>query len=445
MTEDQVTTPVEPIPPVLLGDFSFLCGQAGTGKTYLMRRMVRELPGTVLAASTGIAACNLGEGTTINALLSYFDTASLVEAYTSGFLTARLGKLWRSGVRRIALDEISMTPADQVTVITRALEELRGRGYVMNQELADEVAESGEDAHNGISLILCGDMAQLGPVKDKYAFESAEWSRYANATHMLTKIHRQADPAFIQALQAARVGDKDTVCDYFTGRMAASHDPHYQGLTVMATNDAVDRFNALRMDGLTTSPVVFTSERWGTARGDWKNIATALTLKEGALVMILANRREGDGSDRLVYANGDLGVISQIDAGHSAVHVTLQRNGKTHIVDWVTRENVIPLEPGRKKALTLAGNAHLVRDKWEIVGEVTYLPIRPAWASTTHKCQGLSCDAVQVNSREGMFRQSGLLYVALSRARTAEGLRLVGTVDGLRERVTVDAKVKPWI
>jgi len=83
--------PVEPvdIPEVLNHAQAFLCGPAGTGKTFLARHIAKVEKGTVLAATTGIASVNLGEGTTINALLGYFDTKSLLEGYTTGKLNAR--------------------------------------------------------------------------------------------------------------------------------------------------------------------------------------------------------------------------------------------------------------------------------------------------------------------------------------------------------------------
>ena len=443
-------TPVEePIPAPLHGPYSFLTGPAGTGKTYLARQMVREWPGTVLAATTGIASTNLGEGTTINALLRYFDTESLVDSYQRGSLTATLGRLWRSGVRRILLDEISMMDQQQLTVITQALEELRGRGYVMNQALADEVEEDasakGEDAESrGISLNCLGDFLQLPPVKAEFAFASPEWARYAQASHRLTTVRRQADPAFIAAIAAARRGDRDAVCDYFGPRLHDHIDAHFPGLTVVATNDAADRLNGLRLSELKTALVLWGSSRWGKERGDWKNIPAELGLKVGALVMILANQRE-DESNRLVYANGDIGEVVEMDQRTSQVYVKLQRNARVVSVNWVTRQNRIPLEPGRKKQLVAEDKEHLVVEKWEIVGEITYMPIRLSYASTVHKCQGLSLDAVQVTTREAMFKNLGMLYVALSRARTADGLRLVGSVDGLRERVTVHPQLKAWV
>ena len=81
----------------------------------------------------------------------------------------------------------------------------------------------------------------------------------------------------------------------------------------------------------------------------------------------------------------------------------------------------------------------------EVVGTVEYLPLRVAYGSTTHKSQGLSLDHVQINLRDGFFKSPGMTYVALSRCRTAEGLRIVGTVDGLRDRCKVDPRVRQWV
>jgi hypothetical protein len=410
----------------------------------------------MLCATTGIASVNLGEGTTLNSCLGYFDTPSLIDSYASGRLTGRLGKLWRGGIRRLLIDEVSMMDAEQLTIITRAIDELSGRGYVLDHQLADEIDEDlrGEDVtrRSAIKISLVGDFCQLPPVKAPWAFTSGEWARYAASQHLLTKVHRQVDPAFIAAMSAARTGEKDTVVDYFRDRLVDAPDHHYDGLTVVATNDAADRLNALRLDRIQSPLMYWESATWGKPRGDWKNIPEKLGLKVGALVMILANTRDQvDGIPPylwpLRYANGDLAEVVEMDAPGARVWVKLQRNGRVLPVEWVTRQNNIPLEPGRKTALRAAGQDHLLSEdgKFETVGEVTYLPLRLSYASTVHKCQGLSLDRVQVLTREGMFRQPGLLYVSLTRARTPEGLRLVGSVDGLRERVTVHPDLGAWL
>ncbi len=66
----------------------------------------------------------------------------------------------------------------------------------------------------------------------------------------------------------------------------------------------------------------------------------------------------------------------------------------------------------------------------------------PFWG---HNCQGLSLDRVQVDIRTWNFKMPAMTYVALSRARTLEGLRLVGTPELLAERCRVDPKVTRWL
>ena len=55
---------------------------------------------------------------------------------------------------------------------------------------------------------------------------------------------------------------------------------------------------------------------------------------------------------------------------------------------------------------------------------ITALPLKLAWALTIHKCQGMTLD--YVCAHVGRCFAPGQLYVALSRARTLEGLQVVG-------------------
>jgi hypothetical protein len=433
---------------VLKQPFSALLGAAGSGKTFFTKGWADEEKGLLLCATTGIAAINLG-GETINSILGYFDTASLQEKYINGALTAQLGRLWKAGVRRLVLDEVSMLAGDQLTYLTKAIEEVNGRGYVLGKWAEDDDAPP-----PAMGLTLVGDFCQLSPVKAPYAFESPEWERFQGGTVTLTEIRRQSDPDFIEMLRAARAGQGHKVAEYFGDRQAIAQetDDHYDGPTIVAKNESVDRYNGLRMAQLKGHDLAFPSSRWGKLRSEWGTlekpkstwgIPEILPLKIGALVMILANRRTEELPRKLMYVNGDLGTV--VDAEDGCAWVRLQRVPETVQVVPVTRQVKVPIDSVRRKELREKGLEARIDGRWEIVGAIEYLPLRVAYASTVHKSQGLSLDRVQINIRDAFFKQSGMMYVALSRARTAAGLRLVGSPGSIIERCTTDPRLARWL
>ncbi len=59
----------------------------------------------------------------------------------------------------------------------------------------------------------------------------------------------------------------------------------------------------------------------------------------------------------------------------------------------------------------------------EVLGTYTQYPIKLAWAITIHKSQGLTFDKVVIDVGKGAFAH-GQLYVAVSRCRSLEGIKL---------------------
>lgn len=413
---------------------SFITGQAGTGKTFLVQERVRQL-GTdrvILCATTGIAAVNLGENVvTINSLLGFFDTHSLRDLYTTGRLDQKLMKLAAAGVHNIVLDEVSMMDGDQLSLLQASLDTVNEARYVANEP--------------PLKLTLTGDFLQLPPVRARFAFEVEAWRHYEANTTKLEKVWRQVDPAFLRALADARAGRGTAALQFFYPLVKPLLDPNFPGITLMAKNDAVDRYNSLKLRELPGTIIEFPTQLWGEQRSEWKNVPAKLPLKPGALVMILANRKSPEDRDRFLYVNGDLGDIQDFDVDRGTVWVRLRRNGMDVPVTYVTRDNKIPLEPGRAKQLRAEGHEDRIKDRYEIIGGMTYMPLRPAWASTVHKSQGLTLDNVQLDVRDTFFRSAGMIYVALSRVRSPQGLRVVGNPKVLQSRINVDPRVRRFV
>lgn len=429
--------------------FTYLAGTAGSGKTFLTKLWAEDDKGITLCATTGISAINLGGATTINALLGYFDTASLQEKFTLGRLTGTLRRLYGAGMRRLVIDEISMMDGDQLTYLVRAIEEVNGKDYFQDDEEQYTTKEP-------LGLTCCGDFLQLPPVKAIYAFESPEWDRFRAHTHTMTQIRRQADPDFIQALRYARQGNGRQAIDYFRSRLVPATDETFVGTTLFAKNDSVDRYNQLRLDKLTTPMVFYPSTRWGKQRSEWGNpekapytwgIPQRLPLKVGSWVMILTNVWLPGNPKRPYYVNGDCGEVTQANPEEKFVKVRLDRTKQEVTVDYCHREVLVPIDSARRTELRAAGMGDKIAEggKYEIAGAIDYMPVRLAWASTVHKSQGLSLDRIQMSISDPFFKSAGMIYVALSRARTAEGLHIIGRPETFIERCAADSKLAEWL
>ena len=115
-----------------------------------------------------------------------------------------------------------------------------------------------------------------------------------------------------------------------------------------------------------------------------------------------------------IYANGEHGIVKRIN-NNGTVAVT-KRTGGTVLVN--------PIEYEYRDG----GSA--------IVARAYQLPLRLAWALTIHKAQGATLESVECDVAECF--QEGHAYVALSRARTVEGLSLLRPLDPSRISANTD-------
>ena len=423
--------------------YVYVTGSAGTGKTTVMRAWAKTHPGAVLCATTGIAAVNLGDAVTVNSLLGYFDLTSLRENYLHNFLQARYRRLRTAGVTRLILDEVSMLEADALTFLVRALEEVNNEAAVL----------TGDEPQMGLTLV--GDFLQLPPIgaklvgedgkpkrnveKAKYAFQAPEWQEhFAPNVVRLTKIHRQADLAFVHALQALRRADGLHALDALAPCLTRQTDPNFDGTTIYAKNAEVDRHNMLKLRELTGDAYIYNTERNGKERPEWRNIPPSLPLKVGALVMVLSNFYDNpEGARELIAANGDL--AEYLGPGTESKSAT--RVQSTALIRLKRNDRIVTIPKVEDEFKKPTGDKKF---PWETVGTINYMPLRLAYATTVHKSQGLTLDRVQLSIADPFWAAPAMLYVGVSRARTLEGLRIVGTMQQLRAKAKFDARVEEW-
>lgn len=420
---------------------SFLTGLAGTGKTYQVRELIaKDASEGVLCATTGIAAVNLGT-VTINSLLRYYDTDSLTNAFISGRLTTRLAQIAKA-YRNLYVDEVSMMAAEQLDVLYQAVREANRQKSVLKVQ------------PEGLGIVIVGDVCQLPPINARWIFEADCWPEFEANTTRLTHNWRQAEGEFLNALNLLRAGSGEagastlaTTAATFTNAL----DLNFPGTTIMSKNDEVDRYNWNALRNVKGEKFRVQSKRWYEPQPDarwppseWKNVPEWLELKIGAYVMILANARQA-GSENLEYANGDCGWVVARDA-HS-ISIKLARNDRVVEVVPIQRHvTTVDYDDANCPRVPHWGKPWFdEKSERYVIGTVKFMPLRLAWASTVHKSQGLTLDRVQLDIRNAFFGQPAMAYVALSRCRTAEGLRIVGTEGLLARRCRIDEKVKRWV
>ena len=419
-------------------------GIAGTGKSYSMRKRAEADPSDILLTSTtGISAINLG-CVTLNSTLKYFNTESLRDIYVRGILVRRLHEIAQS-YRHLGIEEYSMLGAEALDILY----------------LATKEANLYHDLDHPLGLVLCGDLGQLPPVNERYCFDADCWKHFAANTTRLTHVYRQSDGPFLDALNLVRSGDGAGAAEILTSAGAAWHtmtDPEFTGSTILPTNAQVNRHNALALRKLNGAMFTVPSKRWGEQRSEWGEnrrthewgIPPMLDLKVGAYVMLLSNNTD------LGYANGDCGHIVGVHPATRMVDVQLVRSTEMVTITPIVRSVEHSREPlgwDDDSPEISAGDMvdwlpqphYRKRTRKYVTGQIEFLPVRLAYATTVHKAQGLTLDNVQVDFRDQFFGTPSMLYVAMSRARSLSGLRLVGMRERFIMQCKTDPRVIPWI
>lgn len=379
------------------GAHLFLTGRAGTGKTTVTRAILKRLGSkAAVLAPTGVAAMNAGGQT----LHSFFRLPPRL--ITPGDVRRLRNARAVRALTTLVIDEISMVRSDLMQAVDASLR--------LNRD--------SNEPFGGVRMVLVGDLAQLPPIaqgeegaflEEVYGgpfFFHAPSFRDAGFTMVeLYQVHRQADPDFVEILNAVREGalDRDLterLNERVTGRSGLEASSTHVVLT--STNQAASNINNARLDGITAEPRGFAGKVEGEFDPRLFPTDDPLILKAGARVMMIRNDPGGR------YVNGSIGEV----LGFVTDGVKVRVNGEDVTVEKVSWER-----------MRYAADQQTGKLKRETIGSYAQYPLRLAWAMTIHKAQGLTLDRVFLDVSRRLFAH-GQAYVALSRARSLEGLEL---------------------
>ncbi|KAJ8945724.1 hypothetical protein NQ314_009086 [Rhamnusium bicolor] len=379
----------------LAGHNVFFTGSAGTGKSYLLKRIIGTLPPdvTTATASTGVAACHIG-GVTLHQFAGIGKGEATLERSVELASKPPTVSIWRK-CKHLIIDEISMVDGEYFEKIEQVARKVRRN----------------DKPFGGIQLILCGDFFQLPPVRTfnfgdnkavppRFCFKTKAWESCRLTTYELRKVHRQNDESFISILNKIRIGrvDKDV-----TDTLAATAKQRIEQGDILATRlcthtkDA-DIINETKLKALQGELQVF--EAQDSIPGTTKQldqqtpVPSRLELKIGAQVMLLKNINVASG-----LVNGARGVVKEFRQGLPVVQF---RNKKEYVANH------------ERWTVKTAGGGSLSRKQ---------VPLKLAWAFSIHKSQGLTLDCVEMSL--GRVFEAGQAYVALSRAQSLETLRVL--------------------
>ncbi|ODN80748.1 hypothetical protein L202_02904 [Cryptococcus amylolentus CBS 6039] len=461
---------------IMGGENVFFTGSAGTGKSVLLRaiiKMFREkekevdskiasqglsellenlnAPGMVpsrwklaVTASTGMAGVNVG-GSTVH---SWAGVGLAKENANDLYHKVQKSKMSRNrwlSTGALIIDEISMIDGD-------LLDKLDYIGQMIRKD---------PRPFGGIQCIFTGDFFQLPPVRAmRFAFEAKCWSHLFSPRNIksLTRVYRQADTKFIDILESMRRGivtDENMKLLQSLSRVVEYPDG-IEPVTLFSLKADVDRTNVSKLNALPGDAVTY--EAWdapGKNAGGYEltqeqavkqlNNSTIwpekLPVKIGAQVMLCTNL--GDG----MLVNGSTGTVVELITIREALvkgyyfprpkDQGFNLDVPYPVVAFAQPKYVTKKIPERTiiagmsvECINAIGGVEATRHQ---------VPLMLAWALTIHKSQGQTLERVKVDV--GSAFAEGQVYVAISRAVSLETLEIRNL---LRHKIKVSPKVVNW-
>jgi ATP-dependent DNA helicase PIF1 len=406
---------------LIRGDNVFLTGGGGVGKSYLLSIIYTEFPALKrsflknnsethiripriqMCALTGCAALLLGhKAKTLHSWAGIGLGKGTVQELCIKIRRNRKALQQWLCTDLLIIDEVSMMTAE-------LLDKLNGIGKKLR---------SNQKPFGGIQVLLVGDFYQLPPVykngeETVFAFEGEAWKEGFPYSMELTKIQRQKDLTFQTILTEARMGalSKES-CTILRSREGLDWKQNKILPTLLfPRRSEVDMINESNLKALVGKRYSYEAR----LAYDGKMPDRFTEKDEGFILALQHFDSNAAYATRLeLMLNAQVMLIANLDPAAGLV------NGSRGVVVGfcsATELPVIEFVNGTRR--TIGTHSWPIED-YEFVSR-TQVPLRLAWAYTTHKAQGSSLDTALIDIGSGNF-EFGQAYVALARARSLEGL-----------------------
>lgn len=371
------------------GQNVFLTGEAGSGKSYLIKQFMKaqdpkKLP---ILASTGAAAVLVG-GRTFHSFMGLGIMEGGLHATVARALEDRRVRKRLKQAEGFVVDEVSMLSGPTLQAAEKICQQAR-----------ETLAPWG-----GLRVIAVGDFAQLPPIqqggsaKRSWAFLDPVWTTTNFKTVVLKQNMRTGDKEFLSILNHVRRGEVNARVETFLNIKKNQAEDAFEGTRLFPLRRQTDEYNLRQLEKLPGELMKFPAVYTGNEKSieqlkKHSPLPDELHLKLNVLVMLRQN------DPKMRWVNGSTGYVRKIEKDHMTLELL---NGRT-----------VEIEPMTFSLLNAEGVA---------AAAVTNFPITLAYAATIHKAQGMTLDRLMVNLNA--LWEPGQAYVALSRVVDPNGLRI---------------------
>ena len=439
-------------------------GAGGTGKTYLFCEFAERHPDALILTPTGRAASNIQQrgvwAQTIHSFFRVEDNDQLGHHIRQCANDARLMSL-----THIIMDEVSMVSCSLFTAVMRFLERKR-RGAMPPVFLFGDfhqlppVWKEGEEARRGMHLTRSAFIGGFKPMRLTRNIRAADDPRLARLLDAVRESQVAADAA---------VAEINAEC-----RRAVPDDRLLMPF-IFSTRREAEAHNAAVMRGLDGIPVELTADRlWGSGYGvdTWKIVPRAdkaqgsetverIPLKDGCKVLCIRNRYEpGEVEDTpsghtgkgrfaghrpafvtpdgtgmfLRCSNGTFGTYRAAGNSFTHRHCTTGETVETEVfafdddvrlppeAEEINREAFVAMRNGVTCIERAACFAARPSGAWRLTRRPCIIP---GYGINIHKTQGMTISDAALSIG---WNAPGLVYTALSRFTSLDGIRLVRDV-----------------